>query len=116
MAFFDILMWGLVTGLIGGSIGIGGALAVSSQKKRQDQIRMLKVIKGEIPNSLKLDGEMIEVKKFIYKTMDGEIIRTTLSDIVKKAPQIPLKQEKTSFLSKIKSKISSITLKREKKK
>ena len=64
----------------------------------------MKVIEGKIPNALKVDGNLIEIKIFQYKKGDGDIVKAELSDIVKNSSQkLPI-QEKQSFLSILKNK------------
>lgn len=108
MAFFDILIWIIITLVIGGSVGIGSSKLASLYLKKQDGIRVLNVIKGKSPNNLKLDEETINVKKFQYKRNDGEIIKVNLTDIVKKVSEIPLKQQKTPFRKRLKDKFIRI--------
>ncbi len=108
MAFFDLLIWITITLAMGGSVGVGSSKLASLYLGKQDLIRVLNVIKGESPNNLKLDGETINVNKFQYKRNDGEIIKVKMVDIVKKASEIPLKQQKTPFLKGLKDKIIKI--------
>ena len=81
------------------------ARLVSSYLKKQDRMKALMVIGGKTPNNLKLDGKIIDVNKFTYKEDDGVLHKgVTFADIVKKAPQNLLKQEKVPFLRKLMNK------------
>ena len=104
MGFIDILSWIGVTLVIGGSIGMGTAKLSLIYLKEQDKKRVRGVIEGSIPNTLKLDGNLIEVSKFQYKKSDGEIVKVNLKDIAKNSSQKAPIQEKQSFLSILKNK------------
>ena len=104
MAFFDYLIWGVVVLIIGGSIGILSAKLAAYHLKKQDKKKIVRVIEGKTPNTLKLDGDLIQVDKFQYKKSDGEIVKVKLSNIAKKTSQVPLNEEKTSLFERLKSK------------
>ncbi len=104
MGFIDVLIWGGVTLAVGGSIGAGSAKLASSYLKEQDKKKIVKVIEGKIPNTLKLDGNLIQVDKFQYKKSDGEIVKVDLADIAGKSSQKVSIQQKQSFLSILKHK------------
>ncbi len=101
MAFFDILIWGFILLIIGGSVGVGASVLALRYKKKQEDIAIFEVINGKKPNYLELDGERVEIKKFIYKKSDGTIVEGSFKDLFKKVVQMPLKQQKTTLLSKI---------------
>ncbi len=84
MALFDILTWVVFVMVVGGAVGMGATKFVSFLLHKKDKRDVLKVLKGKLPNTLKLDGETIEVNKFIYKKSDGEIVRESWKDIDKK--------------------------------
>ena len=94
MAFFDVLIWFVLTMLIGGSVGIVFAMLSRLVLKRRDRNYALKVIQGKIPNNLELDGKKVDVNKFQYKENDGEIIKVNITDIGKKTQSEALKDEK----------------------
>lgn len=104
MGFVDILSWVGVTLVLGGSIGAGFAKLSSSYLKEQDKKKIVRVIEGKIPNTLKLDGNLVEVKEFQYKKSDGEIVKVKLKDLVKNSSQKAPIQQKPSFLSKFRRK------------
>ena len=104
MAFIDPLIWGAVTLIIGGSVGVGASKLVNYLSKKQEENKIFDFIEEKTPNNLKLDGEIINVNKFTYKKSDGETIKEEIADIAKKASQERLKQEKTLFMKKLKDK------------
>lgn len=106
MGFIDYLVWGGIIMVVGGSIGAGFAKLSSLYYKSQDKKKIVGVLEGKIPNTLKLDGELIQVKKFQYKKSDGEIVKVNLADIVPKTSQKPLSKEKTSLLGELKNKFT----------
>ena len=83
MGFIDYVIWGTITLAIGGSIGAGAAKIASSYLKIKDENKIVRVMEGKIPNTLKLDGELIQVDKFQYKKSDGEIVKVKLKDLAK---------------------------------
>ena len=104
MGFLDVLAWGGITLALGGSVGAGSAKLAAYYLKEQDKMKVVKVIEGKIPNTLKLDGNLIQVDKFQYKKSNGEVVKVKLADLVKKSSQKASIEEKQSFLSILKSK------------
>ena len=107
MGFIDILSWIGVTGVVGSSVGMGAAKLASQYLKEQDKKKIVRVIEGEIPNTLKLDGNLVQVSKFQYKKSDGKIVKVELKDLAKKSSQKALNEEKTSLLSTLLSKLKN---------
>lgn len=83
MVFTDYLVWGGITLVVGGSIGAGVAKLSSLYLKRQDKKKIVRVMEGKIQNTLKLDGDLIQVDKFQYKKNNGEIVKVKLKDLAK---------------------------------
>ena len=106
MGFMDYLVWGGITLVIGGSVGSGFAKLSQVYLKSQDKKKIVGVLEGKIPNTLKLDGELIQVDKFQYKKNDGEIVKVKLADITPKTSQKPLSKEKTSLFWELKNKFT----------
>lgn len=104
MALISSLVWIVLGGIVGGSIGMGMAKLTLLILARQDRMKMIQVIEGKIPNNLKLDGETINVNKFIVKNNDGEMIDVKFIDPRKKTSSQGLNSEKITFLQRIKSK------------
>lgn len=107
MPFIDYLIWGVVALVIGGPVGIGFYKLTHSYSKKQEKKKIFDFLEEKTPNNLKIDGETINVKKFIYKQNDGELINVEIADIAKKAKIEGLKQEKTPFLKRIIQKVFS---------
>ena len=101
MAFFDLLIWFILGTVVGGSVGMGAAKFIFYLTKIQDQRKILEIIDGKVKNNLKVEGETIDVDKFIVKDNDGKIIYIDLKDVKKTLPRA-LNSEKTTLLKKIK--------------
>ncbi len=83
MGFVEYILWGGIALVVGTPIGVLSAKVASAYLKRKDRRKILKVMAGKIPNSLKLDGELIEVDTFKYKKSDGKIVKVKLEDLAK---------------------------------
>ncbi len=105
MGFTNSLMWGLVALVIGGSVGVGASKLVNSYSKKQERKKVVDFLEEKTENNLKLDGEIINVRKFIYKQNDEVIIKVEIADMVKKDKIKGLKQEKTPFMGGIIQKV-----------
>ena len=81
MGFIDYVVWGAVGLVVGGSIGAGCAKLAVLYLRKVDKDKVTKVIEGKIPNTLKLDGEIIQVDKFKYKKGDGKIVEVKLEEL-----------------------------------
>ena len=104
MGLFDTLIWLTLTGIIGGSIGAGASKLALRYQKKQDIKKVFEIIEGKKLNTLKLDGELIDINEFTYKDNSGKLFKkVTLSDIVKKSKVEGLKQEKTPFIKRLKN-------------
>lgn len=101
MAFFDLLIWFVLGTIVGGLVGIGAAKFIFYLTKIQDQKKILEIIEGNLQNKIKMDGETIDIDKFVLKDNDGKMIHIDLKSI-KKTPSKALKSEKTTVLERIK--------------
>ncbi|KKL29005.1 hypothetical protein LCGC14_2369460 [marine sediment metagenome] len=71
----DILIWGILTIVIGSVVGIVIGKFYFSILKKQEGKRAIQFLLGNRPNNLKLDGEVINVNKFVVKANSGKIIK-----------------------------------------
>ena len=99
--------WDYILLAIAGSIivaGISLGLAVfSNYLKKNTEIKMIKqTLAGKRKNSIKIDGERIEITKHKWKTPEGEI-KTLEIKPIKKEEQGNTKKPKKSFLGLFKS-------------
>lgn len=108
MVFFSYLAWLVIGAIIGFPIGILCVKFLISYQKTQDQNKMLKVIKGEVPNNLKLDGETYNVQKFIAKNKDGKIIAVEFGKEFKKMPSEALNKQKIGSFKTVLTKIRGL--------
>ena len=102
MALFDSLIWLTLGALIGISVGIPTSKFLVRSLKIKDENKMIKVIHGEVPNNLKIEGEIINVKKFVNKDSDGNRKTLVFGKDFKRTPQKALIGQKIAVLKRIK--------------
>lgn len=100
----DIIIWSVITIAIGGGVGLLMGKFYFSILKRKEEKHAIEFMKGNKLNTLKLDGEIINVDKFKFKNSDGKLIEIEAKELYEKAKKIspkPLKEEKIPFLKRI---------------
>lgn len=100
MALFDSLTFITLAIVVGGSVGIGMGKLYRFYLKNQEKKKAFKFIKGEIPNNYNLDGEKININKFITKENNGKIIKMGIVDIHKNVLSQALNKQKQPFLKR----------------
>ena len=71
----DIIIWSAITLLVGSGVGVLIGKAYFNILKRKEEKEAIEFLKGNKLNNLKLDGEIININKFVVKTNSGKIIK-----------------------------------------
>ena len=96
--------WDFILLVLGGSIIVGlisyGLAIFSNYLKKKTEIKMAKqILAGKRKNSIKIDGERIDITKHKWKNHDGDIEELEIKPII----QDNTKKPKKSFLGLFKS-------------